>query len=175
MERLVEAELPGRFELRRRTRCATAPTRPDAVDWLLERLPAPGGYVVVASILADKDVDGILERLARAGEHAGRDPVVERPRPCRPRTIAARARRWFASVEAVDDPRARSRARASSAGPCSSPARSISLPTSPTNGEMHTMTRRGERISVFLFALAMLAIFVGAAFAAGYALGRMLL
>jgi hypothetical protein len=40
---------------------------------------------------------------------------------------------------------------------------------------MHTMTRRGERISVFLFALAMLAIFVGAAFAAGYALGRMLL
>jgi hypothetical protein len=37
------------------------------------------------------------------------------------------------------------------------------------------MTRRGERISVFLFALAMLAIFVGAAFAAGYAVGRMLL
>jgi hypothetical protein len=40
---------------------------------------------------------------------------------------------------------------------------------------MHTMTRRGERIGVFLFALAMLAIFVGAAFAVGYAVGRILL
>jgi len=37
------------------------------------------------------------------------------------------------------------------------------------------MTRRGERISVFLFALAMLAIFVGVAFADGYAVGRILL
>jgi hypothetical protein len=37
------------------------------------------------------------------------------------------------------------------------------------------MSRRGERISIFLFALAMLAVFVGVAFAAGYALGRILL
>jgi hypothetical protein len=42
-------------------------------------------------------------------------------------------------------------------------------------GEMHTMARRGERITVLLFAIAMLAIFVGVAFAAGYAVGRMLL
>jgi hypothetical protein len=40
---------------------------------------------------------------------------------------------------------------------------------------MHTMTRPGDRISVFLFALFLLALFVGAAFAAGYALGRILL
>ncbi len=40
---------------------------------------------------------------------------------------------------------------------------------------MHTMTRPGERISVFLFALALLALFIGLTFAAGYALGRILL
>ena len=41
---------------------------PDAADWLLERLPEPGGYVVVASILEDKDAAGILVRLAGAGD-----------------------------------------------------------------------------------------------------------
>jgi hypothetical protein len=40
---------------------------------------------------------------------------------------------------------------------------------------MHTMARPGERISVFLFALVLLALFVGLAFAAGYGLGRILL
>jgi hypothetical protein len=40
---------------------------------------------------------------------------------------------------------------------------------------MHTMTRPRERISVFLFALVLLALFVGLTFAAGYALGRILL
>ena len=40
---------------------------------------------------------------------------------------------------------------------------------------MHTMSRSGGRISVFLFAFALLALFVGLAFAAGYALGRILL
>jgi hypothetical protein len=37
------------------------------------------------------------------------------------------------------------------------------------------MSRSGGRISVFLFAFALLALFVGLAFAAGYALGRILL
>jgi hypothetical protein len=41
--------------------------------------------------------------------------------------------------------------------------------------EIHTMTRRGERISVFLFALFLLALFIGLAFAAGYGVGRILL
>jgi hypothetical protein len=40
---------------------------------------------------------------------------------------------------------------------------------------MHTMTRPGERIAIFLFALVLLALFVGLAFAVGYALGRVLL
>jgi len=40
---------------------------------------------------------------------------------------------------------------------------------------MHTMSRSGERISVLLFALFLVALFVGLAFAAGYGLGRILL
>jgi dihydrofolate synthase/folylpolyglutamate synthase len=40
---------------------------PEAADWLLERLPGPHDYVIVASILADKDAPAILDRLARAG------------------------------------------------------------------------------------------------------------
>src|SRR3954454_18366478 len=56
---LAEASLPGRLELREREVRDGAHT-PDAVDWLLERLPEPHEYVVVASILADKDAAGIL-------------------------------------------------------------------------------------------------------------------
>jgi hypothetical protein len=37
------------------------------------------------------------------------------------------------------------------------------------------MARRGERISVFLFALLLLVLFIGLTFAAGYGLGRILL
>jgi hypothetical protein len=37
------------------------------------------------------------------------------------------------------------------------------------------MMRPGDRVSVFLFALFLLVLFVGLSFAAGYLLGRMLL
>jgi hypothetical protein len=37
------------------------------------------------------------------------------------------------------------------------------------------MTRPGERISVLFFALVLLVVFVGLAFAVGYAVGRLLL
>src|SRR5262249_20627521 len=63
---LAEAHLPGRFEIRGSEVWDGAHT-PDAVDWLMARLPDPGDYVVVASILADKDAEGILQRLSRAG------------------------------------------------------------------------------------------------------------
>jgi hypothetical protein len=39
---------------------------------------------------------------------------------------------------------------------------------------MHTMTGPRERISVFLFAIALLALFVAITFAVGYLVGRML-
>ena len=100
---LADAALPGRLELRGDEVWDGAHT-PEAVDWLLERLPEPGGYVVVASILGDKNADGILERLARAGR------VLVATRSSNDRSlpageVAARARKWFPTVETADDPR----------------------------------------------------------------------
>ena len=41
--------------------------------------------------------------------------------------------------------------------------------------KIRTMTRARERTTVFLFAVLLLALFVGLAFAAGYGVGRILL
>ena len=111
---LADAALPGRLELRGDEVRDGAHT-PDAVDWLLERLPQPHDYVVVASILGDKDADGILERLA----HAGRILVATRSsneRALPAGEVAARGRTWFEVVDTVDDPRAALR-RAHTLGP----------------------------------------------------------
>jgi dihydrofolate synthase/folylpolyglutamate synthase len=100
---LAEAALPGRLELRGGEVRDGAHT-PDAVDWLLERLPEPHDYVVVASILGDKDADGILERLARAGRTlVGTRSSNERALPAG--EVAARGRTWFEVVETAEDPR----------------------------------------------------------------------
>jgi dihydrofolate synthase/folylpolyglutamate synthase len=99
---LAAASLPGRLELRKGEVRDGAHT-PDAVDWLLERLPDPGGYVVCCSILADKDADGILARLAAAG----RTLVATRstnPRSLPAEEVARRARNYFQVVETEDDP-----------------------------------------------------------------------
>ncbi len=110
--RAAVAALPGRLELRANGEVRDGAHTPDAVDWLLARLPDAGSYVVVASILADKDVDAILERLARAGSTL----VATRssnPRSLPANDLAAHARRWFASVETAEDPEgAIARARA---------------------------------------------------------------
>jgi len=100
---LAEASLPGRFELRGEEVWDGAHT-PEAVDWLLQRLPEPGNYVVVASILEDKDAPRILEGLARAG------PTLVTTSSANPRSLAASelarlARPHFATVEAESDPR----------------------------------------------------------------------
>jgi dihydrofolate synthase/folylpolyglutamate synthase len=111
---LAEASLPGRLEVRDGEVLDGAHT-PEAVDWLLDRLPEPHDYVVVASILGDKDADGILERLARAG----RTLVATRSSNERALTageVAARGRTWFEVVETADDPRAALR-RARTIGP----------------------------------------------------------
>jgi dihydrofolate synthase/folylpolyglutamate synthase len=100
---LAEASLPGRLELRDGEVRDGAHT-PDAVDWLLERLPEPHDYVVVASILGDKNLDGILERLARAGGTlVATRSSNERALPAG--EVAARARTWFEVVETAEDPR----------------------------------------------------------------------
>jgi dihydrofolate synthase/folylpolyglutamate synthase len=100
----VEVRLAGRLELRPGEVRDGAHT-PEAVDWLLARLPGRAPYVVVASVLADKDVDGILERLARAGStFVATRSTNERALPAA--DLARRAARWFARVDEVSDPRA---------------------------------------------------------------------
>jgi dihydrofolate synthase / folylpolyglutamate synthase len=99
---LAEASLPGRLELRDGEVRDGAHT-PDAVDWLLDRLPEPHDYVVVASILADKDAAGMLDRLARAG----RTLVATRSsndRALAAAEVAELGRGRFEVVETVDDP-----------------------------------------------------------------------
>ena len=108
---LAEASLPGRFEVRGNEIRDGAHT-PDAADWLLERLPDPGNYVVVASVLADKDVDGILARLARAGRRFVATQSSN-PRALSAAGLAAAASAYFPQVETIADPhQARERALA---------------------------------------------------------------
>ncbi len=99
---LADASLPGRFEVRGREVRDGAHT-PEAVNWLLDKLPEPGAYVVVASILRDKNADRILERLA----HAGRTLVAtesSNDRALRAGELAERAAPHFERVEPVPDP-----------------------------------------------------------------------
>ncbi len=99
---LAHASLPGRLELRGSEVRDGAHT-PDAADWLLKRLPEPGGYVVVASILEDKDAAGILERLARAGDTlVATRSSNDRALPAA--VLAERGRAVFAGVAQFDDP-----------------------------------------------------------------------
>jgi dihydrofolate synthase / folylpolyglutamate synthase len=108
---LADASLPGRLELRGDEVRDGAHT-PEAVDWLSARLPERDGYVVLCSLLADKDADAILERLARVGRMLIAT-TSSNPRALPAAEVAARASRWFETVEAVDDPReALARARA---------------------------------------------------------------
>jgi len=99
---LAEAILPGRLEIRDREIRDGAHT-PDAVDWLLARLPEPHDYVVVASILGDKDAAGILDRLARAGGTLVATASTN-PRALPAEAVAALARPRFEIVETVPAP-----------------------------------------------------------------------
>jgi dihydrofolate synthase/folylpolyglutamate synthase len=93
--------LPGRLE-RRPGEIRDGAHNPAGVRWLAEQLPADD-YTVMASILADKDVDAMLEGLAGVGERfvaCG----SSNPRALPADELAARARRWFAHVESREDP-----------------------------------------------------------------------
>jgi dihydrofolate synthase/folylpolyglutamate synthase len=99
---LAAASLPGRLELRPGEVRDGAHT-PEAVDWLVERLPEPHDYVVVASILRDKDAPALLERLARVGRaFVATASSNERALPAD--AVAALARTRFESVAVEPDP-----------------------------------------------------------------------
>jgi dihydrofolate synthase/folylpolyglutamate synthase len=101
---LAEASLAGRLEIRGGEVWDGAHT-PDAVDWLLERLPGPHDYVVVASILGDKDAAGILDRLARAG-HTLVATASSNRRALPAEAVADLGRSRFGSVHTEPDPAA---------------------------------------------------------------------
>jgi len=100
----VSVELPGRLERRSESEIWDGGHNPDGLDWALPQLP-PGRYTVVASILREKDVDGMLERLARVGDRLVAT-ASSNPRALAADELAERARPWFAEVETVEDPEA---------------------------------------------------------------------
>ncbi len=105
----VEIALPGRFDLVGEDVYAGA-HNPAGIAWLLERLPRRD-YVVLASILVDKDAGAMLRLLGRAGRtfvatSSGSARALE------PKELARLAEPFFEGVRAIPDPeRALDRAR----------------------------------------------------------------
>ena len=110
----ADVRLPGRLEWRAPDELWDGAHTPEALDWLVERLPEDD-WTVVLSVLRDKDVDAMLDQLARVGKtlvatqssNARALPAAE---------LADRARRYVSSVVAVEDPVAAVR-RAHELGP----------------------------------------------------------
>jgi dihydrofolate synthase/folylpolyglutamate synthase len=114
INRHVEVQLPGRMEWRGPNELWDGAHNPTGLDFQAQHLPQRD-WVVVASILRDKDVDGMLERLGRAG----RALVATRsssPRALDEKELARRAERYFDRVESEPDPHAALR-RARALGP----------------------------------------------------------
>jgi dihydrofolate synthase / folylpolyglutamate synthase len=96
------APLPGRLERRSATEVWDGAHTPEAVEWLLSRIE-PRDWIVVASVLRDKDVDGIARRLARAGStlvatRSSNDRALAEDE------LASAAAPFFDRVETVADP-----------------------------------------------------------------------
>ena len=98
----VEVALPGRLELRDGEVRDGAHTA-EAVRYIAPRLPAV--RTVVASVLDDKDLDGLLRELAKLAP-AFVATRSQHPRALAPEVLAERAREHFATVETVADPEA---------------------------------------------------------------------
>jgi dihydrofolate synthase/folylpolyglutamate synthase len=97
----VEISLPGRFDVVGEDVFAGA-HNPAGIEWLLQRLPR-NDYVIVASILADKDAAEMLRLLARAG----RTFIATSSRSARAMPadeLGRAAEPFFDSVEVEPDP-----------------------------------------------------------------------
>jgi dihydrofolate synthase/folylpolyglutamate synthase len=97
-----EVALPGRLEQRSDDELWDGAHNAEGVAWLAARLPRRD-YTIVASVLADKDVDRMLERLAEVGERLIATQSSN-PRALAADDLAARARARFARVDAIADP-----------------------------------------------------------------------
>jgi dihydrofolate synthase / folylpolyglutamate synthase len=93
--------LPGRFELRD-GEIRDGAHNPDGARHLVEQLERDD-YTIVASILADKDVDAMLTVLRRAGRRLVAT-TSSSPRALPAGDLAERARPHFDVVEVVDHP-----------------------------------------------------------------------
>jgi dihydrofolate synthase/folylpolyglutamate synthase len=102
VEHDVAVELPGRLEWRTEDELWDGAHTPEAVDWLLERIP-DGEWMLVVSLLQDKDVDGMLERLAPVSR-ALVATQSSNPRALSADELADRARRYVSDVVVVEDP-----------------------------------------------------------------------
>ncbi len=110
----ADVRLPGRLEWRAPDELWDGAHTPEALDWLVERLPEDD-WTVVLSVLRDKDVDAMLDRLARVGKTlVATQSSNVRALPAA--ELADRARRYVSSVVAVEDPVAAVR-RAHELGP----------------------------------------------------------
>ncbi|HEY7345705.1 MAG TPA: Mur ligase family protein [Gaiella sp.] len=100
---LDRVELPGRLE-RRPGEIRDGAHNVEGVRWLVEHLPADD-YTIMASILTDKDVEGMLGGLAALGRRfvACRSSNA---RALAADELARRARPFFAAVDAEPDPHA---------------------------------------------------------------------
>jgi dihydrofolate synthase/folylpolyglutamate synthase len=110
----VDVSLPGRLEWRGPHEVWDGAHNPTGLDYQAQHLPERD-WTVVASILADKDVEAMLERLARRG----RTLIATRSSNARAldeKELARRAEPYFDRVDSDPDPRSALR-RARDLGP----------------------------------------------------------
>ena len=102
IERDAQVALPGRLEHRGGEIWDGAHT-PEAVDWLLARIPVHD-YTLCVSLLGDKRVDELLERLGKAGSTLVATRSTN-PRALPAKELAARAEAHFSEVHAIPNPK----------------------------------------------------------------------
>jgi dihydrofolate synthase/folylpolyglutamate synthase len=104
VEAEIEVRVPGRLEWRSPDELWDGAHNPAGAEWLLERLPSRG-WVVVASILADKDAEQMLRTLSRAGDTlVATQSSSSRALPAA--ALARLAQPLFRRVECVSEPAA---------------------------------------------------------------------
>jgi len=98
----VEIHLPGRFEWRGPDELWDGAHNPDGLDWQAQHLPQ-SDWVVIASILRDKDVDGMLAALSVLGDTlVATESSSTRALPAA--ELARLGSRWFTRTEEERDP-----------------------------------------------------------------------
>ena len=102
VDREVDVSLPGRLEWRGPNEVWDGAHNPMALEWQAQRLPRRNWHIV-ASVMADKDVDAMLVRMACLGQTliATR---ASNPRALDEKELARRAEPYFDRVESEADP-----------------------------------------------------------------------